>query len=129
MFDHPFLGVGYFNFPSYYNRFYSHDLLVERAELPHNIFVQVGADLGFLGLAVYLIMIWKGFSVPSLVRKKLVQQGQLNDWRIPISKGLAVGFLGFLVSGQFVSIVYYPYMWIHLALCCALLNSIHQDNV
>ena len=121
--EHPFLGVGYFNFPPYYNDYYSFDLLYDSAELPHNILVQVGADLGFPGLIIYLLLIWQGFKIPALVRARLADQGRRDDWRVPMSKGLAVGFLGFLIAGQFVSIVYYPYMWIHLALCCALLNS------
>ncbi len=126
MLEYPLLGVGYFNFPTYYNHYYPQDLLYESAELAHNIFVQVGADLGFLGLFIYLLLIWQGFKIPSLVRQRLIKQGLQEDWRIPISKGLAVGFLGFLIAGQFVSIVYYPYMWIHLALCCALLNTTVQ---
>jgi putative inorganic carbon (HCO3(-)) transporter len=123
MLDYPFLGVGYNNFRIYYDRFHSEDVLFEHAQLPHNIFIQVGADLGFVGLGIYLIMIWKGFSLPTLIRKRLIQQGKPEDWRILASKGLVTGFIGFVISGQFVSIVYYPYMWIHLALCCGLLNS------
>jgi O-antigen ligase len=128
MVDHPFLGVGYYNFRSYYNKHYSDDLYYESAELPHNIFVQVGADLGFVGLFVYLVLIWYGFRIPVRIRSRLIEKGKVDDWRIPISKGLAVGFLGFIIAGQFVSVVYYPYMWIHLAMCAALLNSTHEAN-
>jgi len=124
--EHPFIGVGYYNFPQYYARHYSYDMLYDEPELAHNIFIQVGADLGFTGLAVYLILVWLGFSIPAKVRKRLKQQGVTQDWRIDISKGLGVGFLGFLIGGQFVSIVYYPYMWIHLALSAALLNTTYK---
>jgi len=123
MLEYPFLGVGYFNFPTYYNDHFSYDLFYESAQLPHNIFVQVGADLGLSGLLVYFLLVWQGFKIPATVRKRLAHHGKPDDWRIPISKGLGVGFLGFLIAGQFVSIVYYPYMWVHLALCCALLNT------
>jgi O-antigen ligase len=47
---HPTLGVGYFNFATYFERNYRDLMLYPRAQLPHNILVQVGADLGYAGL-------------------------------------------------------------------------------
>lgn len=54
--DHPFMGVGYYNFASYYQTRYPEDVLCERAQLPHNIFIQVSADLGYFGLLIYVIL-------------------------------------------------------------------------
>jgi O-antigen ligase len=45
--DHPLDGVGFFNFVPYFERYYSEDMLYKKAELPHNIFIQVGTDAGF----------------------------------------------------------------------------------
>ena len=122
--EYPTFGVGYFNFIPYYDVYYSYDLLFPEPELAHNIFIQVGADLGFVGLGVYLILIWLGFSIPRRAKKRLIAMGLEDDWRVQIARGLALGFLAFIIAGQFVSIVYYPWMYIHLALSCVLLNSV-----
>ncbi|MEO0438438.1 MAG: O-antigen ligase family protein [Pseudomonadota bacterium] len=129
MLEYPAFGVGYFNFVPYYESFYPEDMLYSNAQLAHNIFVQVGADLGFIGLACYMVLILFGFSLPRRAIKRLRALDQYDDWRIPVAKGLMVSFLGFLVSGQFVSIVYYPYMWIHLGLCFALWNSTRRPQI
>ena len=44
-----------------------------------------------------------------------------------MSKGLDIGFIGFLIAGQFVSVVYYPFMWIYLALVVAT-KKIYLDS-
>src|SRR5690606_6972216 len=112
--ERPLLGIGYFNFPSYFERYHSDAMLYPRAELPHNIFVQVGAELGYSGLAVYLVLIFHcivrrfraGDDVAPPPRQDLVAA-------LPLAFNLS--FLGFLAAGQFVSVVYYPFMWISLA--------------
>lgn len=122
--DHPLMGVGYFNFPPYYEQHYRQDMLYDRAQLPHNIIVQVGADLGFIGLFIYFMLIWRAYKLTRTVRTMELQRlGKENigeSWMTPISKGMDIGFLGFLIAGQFVSVVYYPFMWIHIAMCVAL---------
>lgn len=122
--DHPVMGVGFWNFPPYYEQHYRADMLYDTAQLPHNIFVQVASELGFLGLFIYLMMIWRAFSLTRVVRKmernRLGKENSGESWITPVSKGMDIGFLGFLIAGQFVSVVYYPFMWIHLAMCVGL---------
>ncbi|MEX1034290.1 MAG: O-antigen ligase family protein [Cellvibrionaceae bacterium] len=116
--DHPYLGVGYYNFASYYNLHYSHDLLRDRAEMPHNIFIQVGTDAGFIGLGVFMALIlsalWMSFKVT-----KIPQVEPVFSY---ISAGLGYGILGFIVAGQFVTVAYYPFFWISAAMLVSLGN-------
>ena len=111
--DHKFKGVGYFNFIPYYSTHYKEHQLFLRVELPHNIFIQIVAELGTLGLIVYLILIRLTF---------------LSDKKNPTSiagtlaPGFNAAFVGFLIAGQFVSVAYYPFMWIHLAMVASLRN-------
>jgi len=116
--DHPFTGVGYFNFMPYFEDYYSEDMLYPTAQLPHNIFVQVGADLGYIGLFFYLMLISSAFSAISKIGKDTVPSiiGEL-------SVALKISMIGFLVAGQFVSVVYYPFLWIQLALINTLCTS------
>lgn len=120
--DNPWLGVGYFNFIRYYERYYPDDLIVVAVELPHNIFIQVGTDTGYVGLFVYCMLILSHFRCTKVARKMEAARGNENSWLYELGIGLNIGFVGFLVAGQFVSVVYYPFMWINLALCVALKN-------
>ena len=126
MLESPLSGAGYFNFPSYYNAFHSDDLIGMRvkygAELPHNIFIQVGAELGFFGLLIYVALILQGISINARQKKLLLSAGKAMHWAFHMAIGLNVGLVGFFIAGQFVSVVYYPFFWISLALSVALGN-------
>lgn len=123
--DYPLTGVGFFNFASYFEVHYSQDMLYETAQLPHNIFVQVGTDVGFVGLFIFAVLLFY-----SLV----ITYGMvLNKRTDPLEKawgaGLGLGVLGFIVAGQFVTVTYYPFFWIHLAMICALNNLIKIEKL
>ena len=108
--DYPILGVGFFNFPAFYDQYYSFDLLYPFAQLPHNIFIQVGTDTGYSGLAVFLLIILFVF----ISRR---YDAEKEDAVLAVFiKGIKMGLLGYVVAGQFVSVAYYPFLWIGLAL-------------
>lgn len=116
--EHPFLGVGYFNFVPYFERYYSDDVLFNRAELPHNIIVQVGTDTGVIGLLIFIILIVSAFRKSKNFR---IHRCENNQKLIGICANISL--VGFLVAGQFVTVTYYPYLWIHLALLVSFQNS------
>jgi O-antigen ligase len=117
--DHPVLGVGYFNFVPYYTRHHFDDIIIGsairagQAQLPHNIFIQVGTDAGFLGLGVFLTLIGGAFFTMRRIGKEATARGDLFMSNLPI--GMNLSLVGFVVGGQFVTVTYYPYLWIHLA--------------
>jgi len=125
MTGHPWMGVGYFNFPAYFESYYSPDMLYDRAQLPHNIFIQVGTDTGFIGLSIYIILIVQLFKSGRLIRK--LGRSKPDSFLCHISLGLEIGFWGFLVAGQFVSVAYYPFMWIQLALMICVRNIMERQ--
>ena len=125
--EHPWLGVGYFNFSKYYETHYAEDMLYEHAQLPHNIFVQVGTDSGVLGLGVYLLIIYSGFRNARTIRE--LCRAREESWARLFERmalGLATAAWGFIVAGQFVSVAYYPFLWINLAMTVALRNITEQ---
>ena len=124
--EHPALGVGYFNFIPYYEQYYPDDILHWHAELPHNIFIQVGTDVGFTGLIIYLVLVLQVFLNARKIRKMELTAGREGSLLYQLSKGIEVGFIGFLIAGQFVTVGYYPFMWIHLALVVAMCNVAGQ---
>lgn len=113
--DYPFTGVGFFNFIPYYEAFYSYDMLYPTAQLPHNIFIQVGTDAGFIALFFFSLLILYCLYTPI----KIHGAASVSDWDKCIAAGLGYGVLGFLIAGQFVTVSYYPFLWVHLAFIVA----------
>lgn len=108
--DHPLTGVGFFNFVPYFNQHYPEDALYGRAELPHNIFIQVGTDAGFPGLVFFLLII----SYCLITALKMTRNSYTLDVARPIAAGLGMGVFGYAMAGQFVTVAYYPFLWVHL---------------
>lgn len=127
--DHPLLGVGYFNFPPYFAKYYPQDIILGmgRAELPHNIFIQVGTDAGFVGLFVYLMLIYRGFKSTQELRRH-VKINPAQKVNVLISRGMDTAFIGFIIAGQFVTVGYYPFMWVHLAMVVAFRNIVCRGS-
>lgn len=117
--DNPLLGVGYFNFIPYFERYYPEGVLGRRAELPHNIFIQIGTDTGLSGLAVF-----SGFLLTAFGLGRRFKAEGCEDRQALIGRCANLSLLGFVVAGQFVTVAYYPFLWIHLALVVAMNNSV-----
>ena len=124
--DHPALGVGYFNFIPYYNTYHIDDLVIpalirqRSAELPHNIFIQVGTDAGFIGLGVFLMLILGAFATMWRLGRQAYARG--DPFVYNMSKGMNLALLGYVVAGQFVTVTYYPFFWIHLTFVAIMLH-------
>lgn len=117
--EHPLLGVGYYNFIPYYNNEYPEDVLYKSAELPHNIFIQVGTDAGIIGLFFFVFIVIKCL----LLARGLTKDSRVDAFGQNIAAGLGYGIVGFVIAGQFVSVAYYPFMWIGAAQIAALWNT------
>lgn len=116
--DNPVIGVGFFNFSPYYQRYYEEDVLFHRAELPHNIFIQIGTDTGVMGLVVFILMILFAFRYGSKFKLETCEASQ-----VVIGRCANISLVGYLMAGQFVTVGYYPFFWIHLAFLIAMKNS------
>ena len=117
--EYPWLGVGFFNFPTYYGQYFSSDLLYPKAQLPHNIFIQVGTDGGIPALLIYIIILFAG--IFAFWRYRLVNK----DYGA-ILQGLSFGMIGFGLAGQFVSVAYYPFIWVGSSLVVACVSIIRK---
>ncbi|MEY4589422.1 MAG: hypothetical protein RL497_1498 [Pseudomonadota bacterium] len=113
--ENPILGVGFFNFANYYQDNYSYDLLFPEAQLPHNILVQIGTDAGIPAVFYFMMMFLFCIAAPFKCKQAPLVMRQA-------SYGLSVGVIGFFIAGQFVTITYYPFFWIHLALIASIYN-------
>jgi len=114
--DFPLLGIGYNNWMPYYTTHYG------EGQLPHNIFIQAGAELGYSGLAAFFLMLVGTFVTNFKTRKLLSRIGD-DDWA-PLLRTMAFGLdaalVGFVASGFFVTVLYYPFFWVNLAMTATL---------
>lgn len=124
--SHPALGVGYYNFPRYFQNYYPQDMMYEGAQLPHNIFIQVGTDAGFLGLGAFLALIARTAFLARRIRLRVQRDGLQRYSYLAISQGLLTGMWGFVIAGQFVTVTYYPFFWINLAFMASLSNIVSK---
>jgi len=113
MHDNPVLGIGYNNWGVY-----------RGGGLSHNIFIDAGAELGYTGLLIFLLMIFYTFVNNARTRK--VAEASQNDFAFRMAHGFDAALIGFLVAGSFVSVLYYPFFWINLAFTVALNNIAAQ---
>ena len=124
--SHPVLGVGLRNFPSYFERNYPQDMLYAHAQLPHNIFIEVGTDAGYLGLGVFVALIIKTMLLARRINRLASHPAMAGYMFVPLAKGLMAALWGFLIAGQFVTVTYYPFFWVNLAMMVCLANVTAQ---
>lgn len=118
----PVLGVGFGNWALADRSMFSGE-----GGLSHNAFVECASELGYSGLAVYGFMVLFTFVNNYRSRKILRQNKQEAGFVYLMSHGLDGALVGYLVSGFFVTVLFYPYFWINLALTVAL-NGIVQKQ-
>jgi len=96
----------------------------------HGLFPQVAAELGSIGLILYLLMIYLAVSLLNRIRKR----NTINNDQLKL-KFLAHGFLGsfvaFFVTSTFLSTAYYPQLWTVYMLAIAMFwieRSLDKDT-
>jgi O-antigen ligase len=123
---HPITGIGSGNFVSqsvHYLFDAGHvkrsDLIVDHPKVTHNIYLGFWAELGIVGLVLFLCM--AGTVVHCALRAARTFQ-DLGDRRLElVSRGVAVAMTGQLTAAFFVSYQYEKALWVMLAVGPALL--------
>jgi putative inorganic carbon (HCO3(-)) transporter len=123
--EHPALGVGYNNWKLYYNDHYVDRRTQVSGALgyvqeAHNMFIQCVAELGYAGLAALGLMIGATFWTNYRTRQRARASPGPTDFIVQLAYGLDGALVGCLVSGFFISILYYPFFWVNLAMTVAL---------
>jgi O-antigen ligase len=119
---YPVLGVGYHNWLSYVYYMVPEGMgPYQIVEESHNIYIQAASELGFVGLFVFILLIIFAFVNNARTRKlaKLIDKPLLFN----VSYGLEAGMIGFLVAGNFVTVLYYPFFWIQITMI-VMVNSV-----
>ncbi len=109
--QHPLLGIGYDNWMPYYTKYYNPE-----GQLPHNIFLEAFAEMGYLGLIVFVALIVYVFWENARTRRITRREGSNpNRFIYYMAYGFDGALIGYLVSGFFVTVLFYPYFWVNMA--------------
>jgi O-antigen ligase len=115
---YPVFGVGYKNWQVADRQFFEGNGL-----LSHNVFIECVSELGYAGLAVFLCLILVTLTNNAKTRKLVIFNGTMeNKFIYNMAHALDAALIGYLVSGFFVTVLFYPYFWINLSLTVALNN-------
>jgi putative inorganic carbon (hco3(-)) transporter len=120
--DHPVTGIGYSNWLRYYGDAYPDQVSSSYGvQLSHNIFIQCAAELGAIGLAIFIAMIAGTLVINYRTRQAVANQvGPPAVFVRHIANALDGAMVCYLVAGFFVTVLYYPFFWINLAMTVAL---------
>lgn len=114
---YPVLGVGYANWE-----------VADRLDfggngaLSHNIFIQCLSELGYIGLVAFLLLVLATFINNKKTREMSARLGSDSKFMYYMAHGFDAALIGYLASGFFVTVFYYPFFWINLSMTVALNN-------
>ncbi|KPK77600.1 MAG: hypothetical protein AMJ89_02125 [candidate division Zixibacteria bacterium SM23_73] len=128
--EHPLMGVGMNNFPfQYANKYSPQERKVFWA--PHNIFIQASSELGVGGLLCLILCLFYIFKANRKIRhisqdaesaqEKYVRE---NEWILNFSHALDLSLIGYVISGLFLTVLYYPHLYILMAMSVSLKNIV-----
>jgi len=118
MSEHPVLGVGYYNWVPYFRDNYYNSTYSGRVELAHNTFLQTGAELGYLGLGIFIAMVLCSFVLNWRAERMCRQPG--SEFLRAFALGMNAAGLGLVIASNFLTATYIPSFWIHFALTSCL---------
>ena len=115
----PVFGIGYENWINYCWFENPTGLgIQQKCEQAHNSFVQALAELGFPGLLITLLMVLHVFRKNRCTRQ--YADKHKNVFIKYMAHGLDGGMVGFLISGFFISALYYPFIWVQVSMSVVL---------
>ncbi len=116
--DHPIIGVGPGQFPHYYRQ-YAEVVgirVLARDREAHNLYLGMAAELGIIGITVFLIIL--GLTFRDLIRARRALQVH-DPFMAAIVTGFLFSILAYLATGIFLHMSFIRYFWLMLGLAAA----------
>lgn len=117
--DHPLLGVGRGNYRTHYQDYIRElgGVNVDTQRDAHNLYLEVAAEQGFIGLSVFLgLMLTVGSRLWSAWRR-FASRGERRMADLAVA--LQVGFLGYLATSVFLHGAYIYMLWLQVGMAIA----------
>lgn len=125
MINNPMLGVGVNAFMTADGLLYTEE--GSRWNTAHNSFVQLGAELGFPGLIAFCLLIWG--SIRNVRKIPSVNGNAESDsFRNATAYSIIGSWVGFIVSGSFLSAAYISPFYFLLAISLSFINLNKQKT-
>jgi O-antigen ligase len=134
--DNPILGVGQGNFPYEFRKYeveagFSEGLYgrSRAGRAAHSIYFTLLPELGLVGVSIFLLILYNNFKDLKYIRNIFAKR---KDFVIDVEAlrfynyGLAIdcSMVAVLVSGIFISALYYPHIWVLTAMAISLKNMV-----
>ena len=117
--DHPIIGVGPGEFPQYYRQYAEvvgiRVLATDREA--HNLYLGMAAELGLIGITVFLIIVGPDHARPGSARGE--RFGRVDPLMADLATGFMLSIVAYLATGIFLHMSFIRYFWLMLALAAA----------
>lgn len=124
---HPVNGVGAGNFPTSAKHYLLKpgvlprtDLILDTPKVAHNIYLQIFAELGLVGLVLFLLIVF--FALRAMFRAARNFRDRGDQPAEILARSLLVATIGMLTASFFISIELDKHLWLLLGLGPALLH-------
>lgn len=125
--DNPILGVGAGNYPwnstSYFHLspYYKEGARNRSGRQAHSLYFTLIPEMGLAGISIFVVMCLTIYSRVNGIRKVFNR----NDNEVLLANAIGASLVSYLVTGAFVSVLYYPLFW-HLTAFAILLPIIFK---
>ena len=125
--DNPIIGAGYYNWQDYCNFVNPYGVGTKNyCQVAHNTYVTAAAEIGIVGIIIYLALML--FILVQNARTRANAERSKNKFIWYIAHGLDGGVIGFSVATIFYSVLFYPMLYVQLAMAVAL-NEISKKSI
>lgn len=126
MLDRPLVGVGARNFADAEGRLSRLGQLNRlggpgfKWSAAHNSFVEIGAELGVIGLVLFLLLLYKGYRIAGRPPPSSIGDGASRRRSKALRQAFRVALVGYAATGFFLSAAYDPVLYALLGLVAGL---------
>lgn len=131
----PIIGIGQSNFPWTFDIYQAGRTFNQKSiagRQAHSAWVTLVSELGLVGIIIVGGLLFQCYRDLKFVRMRFApvetrqKHGQImkagEDIRVYLARAMEGSFIGFIVSGVFISILWYPSLWILISMAVALRN-------
>lgn len=97
-----------------------------RPKAAHNVYMQVLGDHGFVGLFIYLMILWKTFTI-NLKNRRWARDND-QPWLIHFCSAVNLALIGYGVTGNNVSLAYFDLLYAFCGLVAAIAIHIAREK-
>lgn len=126
--DHPLFGVGPGNYPIVRKESYPipNVRMDQFMSVAHSTYIEALSELGFAGALIILLLWLSFFRLNAQTRALVLRRDPKDKYSLEycLACGLDLGLVGFLASAAFVSVLWYPHIFILLAISVSLHRAV-----